>query len=84
MFRNARSPAPLRFIKFTLLATGQPYTELNARALISFRVQMAFLYFHKLRIYIRILRQLGKGLPHIVCQNVLSMSGRRNLSARDD
>lgn len=24
MFRNTRSPAPLRFIKFTLLATGQP------------------------------------------------------------
>jgi len=45
-----------------------PYTELNASALISFRVQMAFLYFHKL--YVRILRQLGKGLPHIVCRNV--------------
>lgn len=29
-----------------------PYMELNARALISFRVQMAFLYFHKLQMYV--------------------------------
>jgi len=79
-----RARVPLRFIKFTLLATGQTVYGIECARVNFVSRTNGFPLFSQIanvRMYVRILRQMEKGLPHIVCQNVLSMSTTEFLSA---
>jgi len=79
-----RARVPLRFIKFTLLATGQTVYGIECARVNFVSRTNGFPLFSQIanvRMYVRILRQLEKGLPHIVRQNVLSMSTTEFLSA---
>lgn len=82
MFRNSRFPVPLRFIKFTLLATGQPVYGIECARVNFVSRTNGFPLFSQI-VNVRTYLDSWERDYSTLCVKMFYRCRRRNLSARD-